>query len=745
MRRIAWLALVVWLGQGLLGIPVSWAQTSPTPVPAAAPAAVTLPADQVTLEQLGLSATPLRGPYDSQRIFFSLPANWAVASALELYLSFDVITNRVGRANFGVLEVSVGDQLVTTLPITAVGRQTARVLLPAGLFAGHVDNRYSLLFFLNAGWSCDSDEDIQIALQPESYLVVTHAEAVPALDLSLFPWPFYQRSFITDTLTLVMPDQPSAGDVRAALTVAAGLGKLTSGNLALDVVPLADLTADQRASQNLAFVGQAAAFPELASLALPAPLGAAGLTAPGLGAEDGVVQLAHSPWNPAGTLLVVSGNSETGVLKAAQALGTGPLLTAGRQAALAVITAVPPVAVTSGEAMDYSLARLGANDWVTQGAGFDGFDVLFFVPADQQAATGATFTLSLTASALAANAQSGLTVLVNNQPVGSVRLDDPLIISNTVTMHLPASVFLPGQNRLSFASELLPDNACVDPRTQQLWLTVHADSHLYVPLRPRTLNPVTVADLETYPLFLAGRPGYDQLAFVVPPADPEAWALAAHLAFNLGNQTRPPVVQFQTAFADALPEALRTQADLIFVGRPSRLPALADLAADLPAPFPPGQDVAQERGLAVTYRLPEEVSIGYLELLVSPWNSERAILVVAGTSREGLGWAVQALAAGRLRSQLRGNWAVINGEQLAVGETRGLTTPEQLTSTAVPGLPTEALPTPTPLPTAEPGLTLTALAERPAWLLPAILGASAGIVLVIVVAAVLATRGRPRR
>ena len=88
------------------------------------------------------------------------------------------------------------------------------------------------------------------------------------------------------------------------------------------------------------------------------------------------------------------------------------------------------------------------------------------------------------------------------------------------------------------------------------------------------------------------------------------------------------------------------------------LPWLSWINASLPAPFAPSSDIAVERGMRVTYRLPEGTDLGYVQLLSSPWNSARTILAVMGSSDKGLTWAGNAITDPRWRSRSgRSSWA----------------------------------------------------------------------------------------
>ncbi len=74
-------------------------------------------------------------------------------------------------------------------------------------------------------------------------------------------------------------------------------------------------------------------------------------------------------------------------------------------------------------------------------------------------------------------------------------------------------------------------------------------------------------------------------------------------AFSIGRSASIPVANLQAAFGDSLSEDLRQKHNLILVGRPSQLPVLAEINAQLPAPFDLETEQAIQPALLVNYRL----------------------------------------------------------------------------------------------------------------------------------------------
>jgi hypothetical protein len=126
--------------------------------------------------------------------------------------------------------------------------------------------------------------------------------------------------------------------------------------------------------------------------------------------------------------------------------------------------------------------------------------------------------------------------------------------------------------------------------------------------------------------------------------------------------------------------------------------------------------------MQIVYRIPAGVSVGYLELLPSPFNSGRMVLVASGNDDDGLAMAGNTLTQDALQSLLAGQFAVTNGVQVATGN---LNAQFSIVGTAVPGA-EQVIATPiVPAPAPKPGF------QRPAWL--TILPIISGILILLII------------
>ncbi len=681
----------------------------------------------VTFFQLGESEIDLAGPYDSQTITFGLPADWKLDPAgaqLELFMtaSFYTVGANNGQAYGGNLVVTMNKVTLGVLPINAVGETTETLTIPPeALVSQRTDGRMELVLLFDSAVSCDLNQNMRVLVHSSSRLVLPHTLGAPELSLVNFPRPLYQDSIAPDSALVVIPDKPSASDLQAAMTVAAGLGNLTNEHLALDLTTVGQLTNEQKAAGNLIMVGNAASLSPLSELTLPQPMAGGKFQMAADGADDGVVALAASPWNPSRVVLVVSGNTDVGTVKAAQAVSTGLLRTAG-QPNLALVQTVEPNPIQTSIALDQTLSDLGYQRNMLNRIGVSSASYNFYIPAGQEVTSDAYFELVMGHSALLDYDRSGMVVSLNGQPIGSVRFSDETArqANNLIRIPIPASAALTGNNRLDVTADLRPVFNCNTPNFQNIWAVVWPESRLHLPLTPSQASTATTLSLDVYPAPFIYDATLHSTAFILPQGDLTAWKSALQVATFLGNRSNGPLVSLNAFYGDQVSAEDRANYNLILFGRPSQLPIIGEMSSSLPIPFTAGTDQAEERDMQVIYRIPADVPVGYIELFSSPWNQSNLVLAITGNSAQGVTWSGAALVDATLRAKLGGNFAAISGTQVVTADTRMTTMPSAIASPVAPDV-VVTPDAPTPI-------------ERPAWVLPTAIAAGVLAVVILLIA-----------
>ena len=493
----------------------------------------------------------------------------------------------------------------------------------------------------------------------------------------------------------------------------------SQGNLDLSVKTYKELTDSDKKSTFLIFVGKAMDYPILIGVNLPLSISKEGMKLSESELDIGVIQMAVSPWDNTKTILVVSANTDTGVLKAAQAVSTGKLFTSGRMD-LSLVDNINQNKESTAVIQDQTLADLGYPTQTLESIGDNYLDILFTITPEQASTTDATIDLVVNHSNLLNEIGTTYSVFLNDQIISSDSFGvDSEQISTTQIKILP-HLLKAGENRLEIFSNLLPYNTCHATDFSASWLTVSDTTSIHIPLPTESETAIKFNQtLKDYPSFFFNDPMLSDLAVVVPQNDPVSWEAAARISFYLGAKGNPSFTDLITLFGNNIPQDIRQNYHFLFIGRASTLPVISEINSSLPAPYDMKSDQANQSVMLVNYGLPAGVNVGYIQFTVSPWNPDKVVLSIAGNTEAGIPMAANVLSTDSLEAQLAGNYALINGNQVLTTNTQ-LGVGKGSLAENVPGavIMTPAIQlTPTSYPESD---NATEIIGKPAWLLPLI-------------------------
>lgn len=655
------------------------AQTTPTET------AISMDATQVPFKIFSDEDILLLGPYSSIYYTLGIPNSWALSPGallhLDMTVNFTNMSSTEAESGFplmaggGTLTLYLNNTLLGVLNLNENGNVQATLPIPPNAFGSNrTDGRMAFSAVLDAGFSCFVDEDFSLIIHPTSYFSLPHEIKPPLPEIINLSKILYQGTFIRESALIVLPDQPTAAELQSALTVAGGLGSISGNKLPIDLTTISTLTPEQKASNHLILVGRPAAFNVLQELKLPLPPDGdtfqitTGIT------DAGIIELVNSPWSASSVVVLVSGNSDAGTVKAAQAISTG-IMRPNRFPNLAVVEDIQPpqssqLAVSTPETR--TLASMGYSNSLFNFRGANVEVYGFQVPLGWTLAENAYFELAYGNSSLMDFDQSGIAVSLNGIPIGSVRFDAETSKNaiNKVKMSIPQSAIVSGYNQIEIQAYIYPNDICAPPDAAGNWINIWSDSVLSIPLIQKQVDLATAINLGNYPAPFVFGSELNTTAFVLPKNDPEAWRGAAKISSFLASEANPPIITLSAFYGDEFPQEKRQDYHVILMGRPSQLPIVDELGQSLPVPFETGSDKAIEGNMRVLFNIPEDAPLGYVELLTSPWNSENVIIAILGNSTQGEIWAISAMTDENLRSGVYGNLVIVNGPQVLASDTR---------------------------------------------------------------------------
>ena len=540
--------------------------------------------------------------------------------------------------------------------------------LPGSIFQVGDDNYLSVK--LDSGERCGvRGAAVDAFISEDSRFHLEYSQVPYPADLALYPVPFYEHSFDPQTVYFVLPDPPSATDLSAAATISAGLGKLSAGQVRLAAVRDSQLTPEIRDQHHLIIIGKKGTNGLLNQLVLPLSLEESNLSK-----GQGVIEELVSPWNPLRMILVVSGLSDAGVSKASLALNRESHFL-GMRGPVSIVTAVtpPPPLEQRATDIDSTLAVLGYEDQVVCGTLPVYLEYRFYMPFSWSMMEEPRFVLSFSHSEIIDPKLSSIDVGLNGVPLSSALLNEENINNGLLEIELPAWRIEPGRNKINVSIEMNlieAEDKCIFMDSCHLWTVINSNSYIHLPVTSLEVEPSL--DLFSYPF--SQNPDLDDLALVLPD-DPQAGDLKGmlDLALMLGDTARGDYLTVEVVTAGDLTETMRKERQLIVLGQPTANALIQELNEWLPQPFEKGTNLLRPEINSVTFVQDPERDAGLIQELASPWNPEKTVLVITGTTGEGVSMAYEMLLFGAW--SLAGNVAVVENSFGPVYsyETRTLT------------------------------------------------------------------------
>ncbi|MFN8530229.1 MAG: cellulose biosynthesis cyclic di-GMP-binding regulatory protein BcsB, partial [Anaerolineae bacterium] len=634
----------------------SW-EAPPTSIPSS-----TVITQNIPLASLNVGDFTLFNPQGSAQFRFTLPDNWAVYDgtntfALNLRFFQNLSADQTANGS-GDLYVYLDNQLLTLIAIdtsTGDAEQNFTVQLPYSLLSDPTRPTHLIRLNLDTFENCVNDISSRLQVNSaNSSLNFQYVETSPLLDLGQYPRPLYNNELPASpaTVLIVMPSTPTVNDWETAASLAAGMGMYTGSNSIVRVVRDADLTAADRQSSSLILVGQPEANTLTAALyragLLPTRFenGQITLDTTAVPAENGVLQLIQHPENASRAILVVTGQSDQALKKAAQAL-SDPALRLGMRGTLSLIESVQPTAsqptdVITGTSFTFADLGYTADALRTSGLGRNYLDVQFTVPAGYLVGPNAAATLYIRFADMLGQSASVLTVYLNDTPIQSTYLNTSIqqtigsAADGVYTLHasIPPEAVRPGErNVLSFRLDVQGDWGCYPPTSDSLWFSVDPTSSVVMP--PAGVIAAGLTSLVSrFPVPFNDHGDLSNVWFSLPTT-PSAEELQQFIDYARSLGAAAPLGQVfapHVSFGELPAEATSGGYHLIVWGLPSTNPVFARLNANLPQPFVDGTDTIQQVIDNVVYQLPPNIALGILQVLPVPWSPEHTALVITGTN-----------------------------------------------------------------------------------------------------------------
>lgn len=613
----------------------------------------------LTFEQFGYDTKRLDRTNHDRMYSIIIPGNFQIAPTGN-YL--DLITHHFPAIpdKPSVLSVEVNGRLLSAFALTESNAisNTVRITLPQGLLRTGFN---PIRIDLDTRATCeDPGAIVDVSIDANSSLSFGYQQNPYPTDLSLYPLPFTEPSLLKIPVALILPDSPTPDDLSAGATVAAGLGQMSRGSVELVTVLASELDPDIQNNYHLIVIGQPDDNALLNELALPMPIDDTTLY-PGQGMLEEIV----SPWNEFRLVLVVSGLDDEGVSKASQALNQQAHFLSMRGPVARVAQMRTASTSVAPRAPSMTLAALGYEDVIVYGAAPQEFTFYFALPTGWQLEASPSLVLRLSHADLLDPRASAVDISLNRVPIGGARLDESNAIEGELTIPLPKRLLKAGNNRLQLGIEMnFPVDSrdkCNDLADERAWTVISNESEISISYE--TIDPRP--DLSLFPYPFSQSDGLDQTLLVLPD-QPSSSILndLIQLAVQLGSASPTERISAHVTYAAEVDSRAQQSYHLILLGRPTENTLLREANAYLPQPFAPDSDVLEPLAVENVAFVPDpERDAGLLEIIASPWNAQYSLLVISGTTDQGVQMAIRTLL--EQPQELKGDLAVVEPTFLA--------------------------------------------------------------------------------
>jgi cellulose synthase operon protein B len=606
---------------------------------------------QVTLADLGY-AEPilLQGPFASSQVNFGLASNIVLLEGAELRISYSSYISSLLPAQgdeshtgslAGTLRLIFNGVELNPIIIKGDGAGSALLQIPDNALTTDPESgTHELVFSWDASASCDFNLATIITIDAQSSFSLPAESGNLQTDLLQFPAPFYlPNNPFPIGLSIIVPDMPAEFELSAALKIAAGFGEFTQGELGISLTPFSLLSETQLHNNHLILVAGQASMPQFKGESIHSDLENLASVVP---QGDGLLAELQSPWNPERAVLVISGENAQAVEQAARALISGSLQTTENPGIAFVHPKLQDTSPSTHETT-ISLDGLGNKDLIFETRGVETREIEFFANPAAVNAADAYLDLVLSHSNLIDYLQSGMTVQLNDLPIGTIRFNDSSAARGIHRMNIPPGSLHTGINKLQIQGELSPRSPCSNPGSGNIWVRIFSDSVLHLPPAAGFSANNEGFTLGEFPWSFDERNQSINSIVILSSADPVVWDVAAQLAYQIGKNYHQSVWHPGVVYAENYPETDLAD-NLIVIGRLGKLPDLETLTRNLPAPFSNAGESIPSGTSETSFAIRAGSEVGILQMGgASQVRDGNLTLTILGGTEAGLRQAVETL------------------------------------------------------------------------------------------------------
>ena len=597
----------------------------------------------------------MQGRQASNGVVIPLPEDWNV-KRMVVRLNF---THSSIMKNTSTLTLTANDTPVGSVRLTPENELNGKldVRVPPEVLKGE---SVTLKFIATMRITDDYCDDLNnmgnwVRVSSLSTVEYGYEQLVLEPNVGRLPFPFINpRSVKIDTALFVTPANPTPQEMVPMYYLASYFSsQMTFRGMNLLSLPINEVTPTILDKYNLVWIGRSDRLPQLKDIAgkLPLKINDQGTFLAADSRDVGIIMLAASPWNTGRSILIITGATDTAVANAAKAIRQPDFVKVARGSyALVPTTPVEPPTSLLLEGGITTFKTLGYPTETVNGIGKHTLTYTLATP-NWRTPESVKLTIAMAHSPFTTNDLSYLTLAINGVPQSGVYLNKDNIQPSKWTVTIPASQLTAGDNRLELTYELHFDKderRCDEDVWAQAWGVIYDTTTVEAKFSDATPE-----------LFLTSFPvPFDSGTMIVLPRQMgvEQRAATFKLFNELGRSIETRVRAFEVTTADQVTEDMLKRQSAILLGRPTENQWVAAALRSAPLKFDGFVRSLDIPSLKLV--VADTSSVGVLEIMTSPWNKQKAVLIITGTDDKGVGLAGAILVDPKLDKSLKGDVAV---------------------------------------------------------------------------------------
>lgn len=286
----------------------------------------TVPMERLHIHDVVLLPT-VSSQYEAQ---FTRPKTWQVAPTSALYLEFQHSSELLPNRSW--LQIRINDKVIKHIPLTHENIEGSKLTIPIPVELLKDFNKLGFRVEQHYTDKCEDplDKSLWTQILPATRIVFNYTPVIPQVNLGAYPYPIIDNlTYSPAKIHYVVSKTASAQELQAMAYVNVHLAQQAQDHELNTRVTFGQPNGPD--NEHLIFVGKGDNLPDVARFAgqfgnfsMQGGQWMDNATHQPLARDQGLVLFFQAPGSQEHTVLIVTGNSEEGVLKAAQALTQRP-------------------------------------------------------------------------------------------------------------------------------------------------------------------------------------------------------------------------------------------------------------------------------------------------------------------------------------------------------------------------------------------------------------------------------------